>query len=297
MWLALPVSAPGQAQDPVPVFGARLELVNVVVTVQDRKGKPVTGLGAQDFVVHEDGRLQEVTACARVGDVGGNPLLDADVALLLDVSGSMADKVKVSRLAASKFLDAIPRAKDRLVILFHHEVRGFRYEPTDRQAALDLIANTEPGGGTAFYDAIGAALDHLRGGSRRQVLVLVTDGQDRGSRRTLEETLQAVRSSAVTIFPITCPDTLLRRSGEVLAGEMVLERLARTSGGRVFETEGADTISQAYDSILADLAAQYVLGFIPSDARPPGAYRKLKVEAKRPGVTVRHREGYVAPKH
>jgi VWFA-related protein len=280
----------------VPVFGARLELVNVVVAAHDRRGRPVPDLGAQDFVVREDGRLQTVTLCVRIGDVGSNPLLDADVALLLDVSGSMADKVKVSRLAASKFLDAVPRAQDRLVILFHHEVRGFRYEPAERQAALDLIANTEPGGGTAFYDALVAAIGHL-GGSRRQVLVAVTDGQDHGSRHTLEETLQAVRSSPVTIFPITCSDALYRRSGEVLAGDMVLERLARTSGGRVFETEDAATISQAYDSILADLASQYVVGFTPSDTRPEGAYRKLKVEVQRPGVTVRHREGYVAPKH
>ena len=296
LWAVAPVLARERSAPQTPEFAARLELVHLVVNVEDRDGRPVPDLRAEDFVVREDGLPQSVSVCLRAADGEQSSRLDVDLALLLDVSGSMIENVQLSRVAAMTFLDAVPRARDTLVVLFHHEIRGFRYRPEDREATLRLIEGTEAGGGTALYDAIHGALTHLRTDSGREVIVLVSDGENLRSRIAVDDLFEEIRGSRATIYPILFSGPLLAKTSRRIAAETFLERIARMSGGEVFLPEGPKGIGEAFDRLLKELSSQYVLGFAPSNDRHDGAYRKLKVEVKRPKTKVRHREGYVAPK-
>lgn len=291
----LATSAGALSQSPAPpVFSGGVEIVKVVVSVQDSKGRPVPDLRREDFLVSEAGRPQAIEVFVRAADDPDDTRLGIDLALLLDVSDSMADNVKLSRAAAVRFLDAVPRARSLLVVLFHHEVRGFRYRPGDREAALALFAETPAAGGTALHDAVGAALSHLEKAPGRQVVVLLSDGESHGGRMTSRQLMSRLHASQAIVYPIAFSDGFIRGSRRALGAASRLEWIADASGGRVFRPEDSQALPRIYDRILAELGAQYVLGFVSDDPRRDDRYRTLRVEVKQRGLRVRHRPGYVA---
>jgi Ca-activated chloride channel family protein len=152
---------------------------------------------------------------------------------------------------------------------------------------------TPSSGGTALYDAIRAALVRIRGESGREVIVVVTDGEDYKSRSTAAEVFEDARRSRAILYPIMVMDSSHPLTVDA-AAEDFLERLARISGGQFFQPATAKEIPPIYDKILGRLSAQYVLGFTSSNPRHDGTYRKLEVLVKRPGMKVRYRGGYLA---
>jgi Ca-activated chloride channel homolog len=284
----------GAAQDPPPVFSATLEMVKVTVTVQDQKGRHVTDLIPEDFVLLEEGRVQPLTICARSFDPGHDEVLALDLGLLFDTSESMAQALKFSQQAAVRFLDSIPRAHDLLVLFFDQDIRISRYDSEHQQGLFSRIYEARGQGRTALYDAIASYLARIQESRGRNVLVILTDGENTMNGVGPSQALDLLRSSSVTVYPIAFQG---QSAGGLVAAQAraFLAATADMTGGRVFRPGGTGELPEIYRSILNDLESQYVLGYVPDNPRRDGRYRKVKVEVAREGLKVRHRVGYVAP--
>jgi VWFA-related protein len=125
-------------------------------------------------------------------------------------------------------------------------------------------------------------------------MVVFSDGEDTFSRISQAELMRLVHSSAVTIYPIMFTGKSINPDSAGQAKAFMRE-LAERTGGRIFAVTQAGDLPDIYRAIVEDLEGQYVLGFVSSDTRQDGAYRKLKVDVKRKDVRLRHREGYYAP--
>ena len=288
-----PAMAGQRPPPPPPVFPADLDVVNVTVAVRDSAGHLVLDLSADDFVVLEDGRPQSIQLFGRAVDAGHDDTLALDLGLLMDTSQSMLQELKLSQEAATRFLQAIPRARELITIFFDQDIRVSRYDSENQQGLFDRIAQAKGGGNTALYDAIAVYLSRVAGGSGRKVLVVFTDGEDSTSTLTVTELLRLVRSSAVTIFPIAFSGEFPSGSSNAIRSRGFLNEIADLTGGQVFRPAASRDLAGIYEKILQELSGQYVLGFVSENLRRDGKYRKLKVQVKREGLRVRHREGYV----
>jgi Ca-activated chloride channel family protein len=285
------------AQDPrraaPPVFGSTLEAVNLTVTVRGPDGELVSDLTRDDFVVREEGRAQDTRLFARAFDPQADDTMALDLGLLFDTSESMKQQIRLSQEAAIRFLDTVPRARELFVVFFDQEIRLSRYDSEGQQGLFERILETEGGGNTALYDAINVYLQRVQGGTGRKVLVLFTDGEDSISRTPLSAVLDMLKESGVVAYAISFAENL--PSSRRTVAKTLLTQLVEPTGGQVFRPRGSRDLGQIYQKILDELAAQYVLGFFPEPGRADGKFRRLKVEVRRPGLKVRHRQGYFAP--
>lgn len=293
---APPRPSPVPRASPGSVFPTGVEEVHVAFSVRDPKGKLVTSLTADDVEVMEDGRPQAIQLFARGVDekqdsAAAREALSLDLGLLLDTSSSMLEELKLSQEAASRFLEAIPRARELYTIFFDEDIRISRYDSENQQGLYDRIHAAKGGGNTALYDAIAVYLSRVQDGSGRKVLVLFTDGEDTRSAMHFKDVERMVRSGRVTIYSIAFGMYGGGRSRD-LRPRAILEQLAAMTGGQVFTPRNSRDLAGIYDRILEDLAAQFVVGYISDNPVRDGRFRKIKVTAKVPGLNVRHRTGY-----
>ena len=301
---AMPAARPSAD---VPVFRAELDVTNVTLSVRDERGRLVTNLSQDDFVVTEDGKRQEVLVFGNALDgttvdegltAHGGPkrdLLALDLGLLLDTSDSMLKELRLSKEAAVRFLDTIPRARELFTVFFDEEIRVSRYDSENQQGLFERIHELKGGGNTALYDAIATYISRVQGAPGRKTLVLFSDGEDSRSTLGLGEFIEVVRSSGVTIYPIAFSGGFAPGSSRALKAKVFLQQIAEMTGGQVFTPHTSRELGGIFRRILDELAAQYVLGYVSTNPNHDGKFRKLKVELKRPGLKVRHRSGYYAP--
>ena len=284
-------AAPAAAQ-PVAVFSAETSLVNVAVTVEDAHGRPIDGLTARDFVLSEDGRKQRIDMCARMGD-GGDRSTSLDVALLVDTSDSMLETLRRSQETAVRFLTSLPNAQEIIVVFFDQTQRVEHFDREHPEALFERLRTIPDGGNTALRDAIVFSLKALGSSNGRSALVLLTDGIDTASTTSLPALDKAVQSTAVTIYPVAYPAVVTGDGPDPQQALKELNRLAEVTGGRLFKLPNEQALAGVLDEIVADLRAQYVLGFAPDTAGAPGRLRKITVKVPGHGkVVVRHRIGY-----
>jgi Ca-activated chloride channel homolog len=300
--LSLLLASIGQrvsAADAPPVFKSALDLVKVTVTVRDASGALVTDLKPEDFVITEDGVAQSLGLFAHAkdpegGDQAREKALTLDLGLLLDTSSSMAPVLKLSQQAAIRFLDGVPRARDLLTLFFDRDIRISRYDSEHQQGLFERILATRGADRTALYDAVAVYLARAEDSTGRRVAVLFSDGEDTASNVRFAELVDMVRASPVTIYVIgfqAGSPTNIR----TMTASAVLRKLADITGGQAFFPTNYKDLPGIYERILADLGAQYVLGFESSNKLTDGKFRKLRVTVKRPHLRVVHREGYFAP--
>jgi Ca-activated chloride channel family protein len=290
---AAPAAAPAAAAQRVPVFSAETALVNVAVTVEDAHGRPIDGLTARDFVLSEDGKKQKIEMCARMGEGGGGRSTSLDVALLVDTSDSMLETLRRSQEAAVRFLAALPNAQEIIVVFFDQQQRVEHFDREHPEALFERVKTIPDGGNTALRDAIVFSLKTLGGSGGRSALVLLTDGIDTVSQTEPAALDKAVQSTAVTIYPIVYPAAPTGDGEDPAAALKEMNRLADVTGGRLFRLPNEQALPGVLDEIVADLRAQYVLGFAPQAAGAAGRLRKVSVKVAGHGkVVVRHRVGY-----
>jgi Ca-activated chloride channel family protein len=290
------LSASAQDRPAPPTFTAGLEMVNLTLSVRDEAGNLVNDLGPGDFRIVEDERAQSVQLFARAVEPGQEDALALDLGLLLDTSESMMSELRLSQEAATRFLEAIPRARELLTVFFDQDIRVSRYDSEHQQGLIERIMDMKGGGNTALYDAITVYLSRVADSSGRKILVLFTDGEDTTSSVSLPELINLVRGSSVTIYPIAFTGSFTLGNNRSLSARAFVQRLADISGGQVFLPRTSKDLPRIYDKILDELTAQYVIGFVSDNARKDGKFRKLRVEVTRPGLRVRHRQGYTVPK-
>jgi Ca-activated chloride channel homolog len=273
------------------VFRSAVDLASFGVTVVDRKGALVTGLTREDFDVREDGQPQALTLFAR-GD-GGESAPPLHLGLLFDTSGSMEESIDLSRGAAIKFLNTIQETKDYTLVDFDSQVRVARYGQDTFARLVERIRQRRPDGETALYDALGVYLDGASTEEGRRVLVLYTDGGDTSSRMSYSEALELLKASDITLYAVGFLSHL--RQSAQLDQRMKIQGLADTAGGLAFFPTSAKDLDPTYEKIAQEIRGQYSVGYLSTNTKTDGSWRKVEIRLKPPGLKARTRGGYFAP--
>ena len=274
------------------VYKVRVELVNVLMTVTDKKNRTVIDMTKDDFKVFEGGQLQAIRYFSRETD------LPLRIAILIDTSNSIRDRLRFEQEAATDFLTTtIRRGKDLAFVV------GFDVEPqlvqdyTDNTEKLaNAIRSLQAGGVTSLYDALFfSSKEKLYyfpppEPYLRRVMIIISDGQDNQSERTREEALAMAQRAEVTIFTIST-----NRTGAEARGDKVLRYLAQQTGGRAFFPFEAGELAEDFQQIGRELRSQYSLAYVSTNAAHDGTFRNIMIQPLDKNVHVRAKAGYFAP--
>lgn len=281
------------AQQP-PKLRSGVELVSLNVSVI-AGGKYVTDLEQHEFEVFEDGAKQAVTFFSRKQQ----PIA---LAILLDTSNSMDDKLKTAQQAAVGFVRRLQPGDVAEVIDFNSQVKILQEFTSDGAALERAIRSTHADGSTALYNAIYISLKELRkikarteDEIRRQAIVVLSDGDDTSSLLPYEEVLDLAKRSETAIYTIGLRPTLDGGRVSFKEAEFVLRQLARETGGRSFFPTHVNELPKIYEQISQELSALYSLAYTSKNPLRNGAWRRIVVRITRPGHTPRTREGYYGP--
>jgi Ca-activated chloride channel family protein len=299
--IALIGMGPHRPESQQPRYHTGIDLVTLNVTVLDRQERPIGGLTRDDFVVYENGVQQEVSYFQ-------SSELPTDLVLLIDTSSSMTYRLAFVHKTAAEFARAL-RPGDRGAVFDFNNYLTVKQPLTDDIGSLTrVIESTRAGGSTAVYDAIYIALRELahasdpNGRVRRQIIVVLTDGDDNASLMTFEMLSAEVERRNVTIYVI-CPQDepvddglafprLRPRHPHAPAYSMTW--LARTTGGVAYAPTTLVDLADAYQHIGREMAAQYLLGYVSTNRPAPGARRSVSINMRRPeGARPRTRVGYI----
>jgi Ca-activated chloride channel family protein len=284
-------TAPSQQQS--QVFRAGVELVSLNVTVTDGT-RYVTDLSKEDFEVFEDGALQTVTFFAR----GVQPVA---LAVLLDTSASMDERLGTAQEAAIGFAKRLKPEDAMEVIDFDSQVHIIQTFTADQAALEKAIRQTTANGSTALYNAVYISLKELKKIKapsaeeiRRQAIVVLSDGDDTSSLVEYEEVLDLAKRSETAIYAIGLRQQSIGRR-DFREAEFVLRQLSQETGGRVFFPNSISELPSIYQQISDELVSQYSLAYTSKNPLRNGAWRRVVVRVKRPGLNARTRLGYFGP--
>ncbi len=283
-----------QGDDPITTIRAEVKEVNVIFTATDHKGHYRKDLKESDLTVLDDGKPP-----AAVNSFASETNLPLRVGLVLDVSGSITDRMAFEQESAIKFFNQILRpGTDKAFILAFDSVERMPQDFTDDVAKLaNGVRTLTPGGGTAVFDAVAdAATKKLKDVQAnrpvRRVIILISDGEDNQSRLTRAQAIDAAKRGEVTIYAISTNDSNVRTRGD-----KVLEQLADETGGRAFFPNKVEDVAHAFGIIEDELRSQYALSYKPADFEADGHYRTIRIVAANKNVVIRARKGYFAPNH
>jgi VWFA-related protein len=269
----------------------RVELVNVLVTVTDKKNRLVTDLTKADFRIFEDGKPQEIRFFSRETD------LPLRIGMLIDTSNSVRDRLHFEQEAAIDFLNAVLRPGKDLAFVEAFDVEPqFIQDYTDDMEKLSTaIQGLQAGGVTSLFDAVFfASKEKLYvfpppEPYLRRVMIIISDGQDNQSVRTREEALAMARHAEVTIFTIST-----NRSGAEGKGDKVLRRLAEVTGGHAFVPFEPSDLAANFQEIAHELRSQYSLAYVSTNTAHDGTFRKISIQPVDGNLHVRAKDGYFA---
>src|SRR5215467_9687672 len=271
-------------------LGVNVELVQLPVSVLDKKGMPIRGLSQEDFSVYEN-KIRQDISLFKQEDI---PL---SVGLVVDASSSMYKKRDRLNLAAMTFVQESNPQDETSVISFADGVnleQEFTANPDDLRYALNRIQSI---GKTALYDAIYLAAQHLKDEAfhDKRVLLVMTDGDDNQSKLKLKQILALLRESQIIVYTVG----LLSVEDEG-GGGFALKQIAEAGGGAAFFPRNARDVEEVCRRIARDLRNQYTIGYRPSNETMDGSWRNIQVRVNPPKTiakfTVRAKKGYYAPK-
>jgi VWFA-related protein len=346
---AAPATPAAQTPAPaVPTLSVDVNVVTLPVTVRDKHGKIVSNLTKDDFVLDEDSKPQSIRYFSQENN------LPLTVGLLVDTSMSERDNIDKERSASRSFLDQmITRPTDRaFVIHFDREIELLQDLTSDHaklEKAVGLIdvesavQNTQTsdqdngsprghrgGAGTKLYDAIFLACDEITSKQRgRKAIVVLTDGEDRGSQETMNSAIESAQKAETVVYTIYIgghedhdngfnngpmdnggypgrrypgggyPGGGYPGGGRYPQGSQVnrpngkkiLQQIAQQTGGRFFEAKKKDSVDDIYAQIAEELRTQFMLGYTPPKDEAAG-YHSIHLTTKTKDLTVQTREGY-----
>jgi Ca-activated chloride channel family protein len=279
-------------------FRAGVELVSLNVTVTDAATKEgakfVTGLEQDDFEVFEDGAKQTITFFSRVQQ----PIA---LAILLDTSNSMEEKLSTAQEAAIGFVRRMRKEDAMEVIEFNSQVRIPQPFTADQAALEHAIRQTTVNGSTSLYNAIYVSLRELKKARaqsaeeiRRQAIVVLSDGDDTSSLVEYDEVLNLAKRSETAIYAIGLRQAESGRP-RFKEAEFVLRQLSQETGGRVFFPTSVMELAKIYEQISDELASQYSIAYTSKNPMRNGAWRRIDVRMTKPGLAARARRGYYGP--
>lgn len=283
------------------IFRSVVDLVPLTVSVTDAHEKYITGLGRDDFAVFEDGVQQDLSFFA----ANRAPL---DLAILLDTSASMTDKMRLVQEAAIGFARTLQAGDRCSIVAFNRAVRvlaPFTGEIDKLEAA---IRGTTPGGATSLYDAVYVTLKESGRATRenrevrRQAMVVLTDGEDTASLVNFDDVMDLAKRAGVNVYTISLVSERLARQIQAEGGhryfseaDYAIRTLARESGARSFFPLRVEELTDVYGAIAEELSHEYLLGYASKNPRRDGVFRRVVVRVvTRLDARPRTRTGYFA---
>jgi Ca-activated chloride channel homolog len=268
------------------------DLVVLRASVRDHKGAPIAGLTQETFQVYEDKVLQQIESFSHED-------VPVTVGLVIDNSGSMRPKHSDVINSALAFAHSSNPQDQIFVVNFNENVSlglpanlPFTNNSVQLEAALSSHVIT---GMTALYDAISVGLEQLqRGKWDKKVLIVVSDGGDNASKRTLAQVVSMVNQSNALIYTLGIFDV-----SDEDQNPHVLKQLSRASGGEAFFPKSLEEILPICEQIAHDIRSQYTITFVPTNKKQDGTYRTIEVKAREASggrrLSVSTRAGYTAP--
>jgi Ca-activated chloride channel family protein len=289
-----------RAQNTHGTFRSAVDLVSLNVIVTDNHDRFVTGLTQNDFSVFEDGVQQDVSYFAATN-------VPLDLAILLDTSSSMSDKMATVQEAAVGFASHL-RSGDRLtVVSIKDSARVLHDLDGDVTGACEAIRKTAASGGTALYNGVYSTIRQMQkvrasdgDEIRRQAIAVLTDGEDTTSLVTFDDLLALAKQAGIAIYTIALKSpysvALLGAIKENSESDFAMKALALETGARSFFPTDISQLAGVYSSITQELASQYALGYTSSNSKRDGGFRRIFVRVDEPNVRARTRSGYVVSK-
>lgn len=283
--LVLFVSGPsGARQSDTPLFKTGVERVAVAAIVRDSKGRPVPNLSVRDFELLDSGRSQPLIG------VWSEPS-PASVAILMDVSGSMATKLERARETAQAFVSGLQPGVDEVALYtFDTSLQEARPFSTSFSGTENAWAATRAYGATSLWDAIAQTAQRISDRQRRRALLVITDGVDSASKLKPAEVSAIASALDVPVYILVITLSLENDPRDAQPVRGPLADLAAWTGGDSLLVRDQPDVTITTRQILAELQHQYVIAFEPGSA--PG-WHPLVLRARREGLFVRTRSGYL----
>lgn len=298
-----------QEQGQGPTFKVDVNVVNLYFNVKDKHGALVPDVKREDLQVLEDGKAEKI----KYFNVSSEQPLT--LGILIDCSGSQQMVLPMTQQIASQFVKEVIRPKDEaFVISFDIQVellQDFTNDTPRLQRALHKTRINTGGGsygvpgigqgpvpvhdpkGTLLYDAIYLAADEkMKQEVGRKALIILTDGEDQGSRTRIREAIEAAQKSDAIVYVIYEVDRGMFGGG----GKGEMRKIAEETGGRVVDVgDNEKKLKEAFDQISNELRSQYYIGYTPSNQKRDGTYRKVEVKPVNKDLKIQARKGYYAP--
>jgi VWFA-related protein len=290
----VPRPKPGKAAAPIDLPKANIRvdtnLVLVPATVTDPLNRFVTGLEQTDFKVFEDEKEQKIVS------FGGEDAA-LSIGIVFDTSGSMGDKLQVSRLAVAEFFKIANPEDEGCLVEFSSRPElavPFTHDPGEIQ---NKLMSAQSKGSTALLDGVTVGLNAMKKAKNpRKALIVITDGGDNHSRYTQAEVKNRLKEADVQIYAIGVYGGA--RSAEEYAGPGLLRELSEPTGGRHFSASLRD-LPDIAQKIGIELRNEYLIGYSPSNGDRDGKFRRIKVQVIQPRglpkLKAYWRQGYFAP--
>jgi VWFA-related protein len=301
----------GQAENqPVSTLKVNVDVVQLFFNVKDKKGGLIPNLTKDDFQVFEDGKPQTIKYFSAESN------LPLTLGILIDASGSQMRVLDMEKEVGGEFLSQILREKDlAFVISFDVNVdllQDFTNSAHSLKAALNRARiNAPPAGGgvpglgggpvptagvprgTLLYDAVYlASHDQLAQQVGRKAMVLLTDGEDQGSQLKIKDAIEAAQKADSIVYVLLCADRGFYGFG--YTGDREMKKLTEETGGRVIEVGNKfNKLKQGFDQIARELRSQYNIGYVPTNTKRDGTFRKVGIRSKN-GYKIQARTGYFA---
>ena len=296
----------------LPTFKSQVNVVNLFFNVKDKHGALVPNLAKTDFQVLEDGKPQTIKYFSTESD---EPLT---LGILIDSSASQTRVLDMEKEVGASFLREVLRPKDlAFVISFDVEVdllQDYTNESHQLHIALDkakinsgtpctgipgIGGGPLPGAcspkGTLLYDAVYlASYDKLAKEVGRKAMILLTDGEDQGSKERLQEAIEAAQKSDSIVYVLLIADRGFYGFGGY-SGDREMKKMTADTGGRVIEVGNKkEKLQEAFDEIAKELRTQYNIGYTPTNSKLDGSFRKVEIHTTEKNLKVQARTGYYA---
>jgi VWFA-related protein len=312
-----PAQKPGEqptddSQQPGETVKVNVSIVQLFFNVKDKHGALMPNLTKDDFEIQEDSKPQTIKYFTAESN------LPLTLGILIDSSGSQLRVLDMEKEVGGAFLKQILTDKDEaFVIDFNVDaslLQDFTRDVRRLQSALNSVKintgfSTGPipgaGGGpvptaqqagTVLYDAVYlSAHDMLAKEVGRKAMILLTDGEDEGSRLKIKDAIEAAQKADAIVYVLLCADRgFYGGIGGGYSGEFDMRKLTEATGGRVINVGNKfDKLREAFDQIAAELRSQYDIGFTSTNTKLDGSYRKLEIKNKQ-GYKIQARAGYYA---
>lgn len=302
------------SQESTETLKVNVEVVQLFFNVKDKHGALIPNLTKESFDIFEDGKPQTIKYFKAESD------LPLTLGILIDTSGSQTRVLDMEKEVGASFLENILRSKDEAFVIsfdidinllqdFTNSVSRLRHALNEAKINTGGVScsggpigpqgpipcsSTGPRG-TALYDAVYlASHDELSHEIGRKAMILLTDGEDQGSRLRIKDAIEAAQKADAICYVLLIADRGFYGFGGY-SGDAEMKKLTQETGGRMIDVGNKiDKLRQAFDQIAQELRSQYNIGYTPTNTNRDGSFRKVDIKPKAGDYKVQARSGYYA---